>query len=136
MVVTAILFEQISRLIYFNRDGDCRKPPVEKYYKEIFEGHAETPDEVFDKIKRYGECDFKKAEYVYKLVWQIADLVCPMMACLCEQAFVSEYAYAIEYVIKHNGDLPKPEIMILFPMNYPDYKYSEGIAEEIRRYGL
>lgn len=77
---------------------------------------------------------FEQAEHIFRLVWQVADIVCPMMACVCEQAFVSEYAYAIEYVIRHNVEFPKPEITLLFPGNYPDYNYSEGIAEEIREY--
>ena len=34
---------------------------------------------------------------------RIADTVCPMMACMDEQGFVSEYAYAIDYVIKVSG---------------------------------
>lgn len=73
----------------------------------------------------------EKAEHIHKLIWQVADLVCPMMECITEQAFVSEYAYAIEYVIRHDGDLPKPEIGWMFPTNYEDYKYTEGIAKEI-----
>ena len=59
-----------------------------------------------------------------------------MMACVTEQAFVSEYAYAIEYVIKHDGKLLKPEIAELFPTNYPDYDFQSGIAEIIRRFEL
>lgn len=136
IIVTAALLEQISRLVYFGKDGYYCKLPAKTYYKEIFEGYAETPEEVFERIKRYGVSDIEKAKYIYKLVWQVADLVCPMMARSCEQAFVSEYAYAIEYVIKHDGNLPKPEILILFPTNYDDYKYTEGIAEEIRKYEI
>ena len=67
---------------------------------------------------------------------QIADLVCPMMACNVEQAFVSDYAYVIEYVIHHNGDMPKPKILELFPTNYPDYEYDAGIAKTINDYDV
>ena len=49
-----------------------------------------------------------------------------MMACMEEQAFMSEYAYAIDYVIRHDFDLPKPDMVLLFPKNYSDYRYSEG----------
>ena len=35
-------------------------------------------------------------------------------------------SYAIDYVIRHRCDLPKPEIDELFPKNYPDYNYYEG----------
>ena len=55
-----------------------------------------------------------------------------MLACVTEQAFVSEYAYAIEYAARHGGDLPKPEIGTLFPTNYPDYDYTQGVAALIR----
>lgn len=133
IIVAAALFERISRLVYFGKDGYYQKPSVDKYYKEIFEGFAETPEEVYDRIKG-NDVTREKADHIYKLVWQVADLVCPMMACEVEQAFVSEYAYAIEYVIQHNGDLPKPKISILFPSNYADYRYQEGIAETIRNY--
>ena len=133
IIVAASLFERISCLVYYGKEGHYQKPSVENYFKEIFEGFAETPEEVYDRIKRCGVTR-EKADHIYKLVWQVADLVCPMMACEVEQAFISEYAYAIEYVIQHNGDLPKPEISILFPSNYSDYHYQEGIAETIRDY--
>lgn len=55
-----------------------------------------------------------------KKVWQIADVVCPMMACAGEQAFIHEYAFAMDYVIRHRGDLPKPKMTLLFP-DYPNY---------------
>ena len=133
MIVVATLFERISCLVYRGKDGTYRKPPVNVYTREIVEGWVETPEEVFDHVRLYG-VTAEKAEHIYKLVWQIADLVCPMMACPDEQAFVSEYAYAIEYVIQHDGDLPKPEITELFPVNYFDYHYQNGIAETIRKY--
>ena len=133
MILTAILFERISCPVYLGKDGFWRKPPVKKYYYEIFEGWAETPNEIYDRIASRGVTP-ERAKHIHKLVWQIADLVCPMMACDHEQAFVSEYAYAIEYVITHDGDLPKPEIKHIFPENYPDYDYTKGIAEEIGEY--
>lgn len=132
MIAAAALFERMSCLVYRGRDG-YRKPPADMYGKEIFRNWAETPEEVFDRVKAYGVTP-EKAEHICKLVWQVADLLCPMMACITEQAFVSEYAYAIEYVIKHDGDLPAPEIAELFPTNYPDYNYQTGVAETIRRY--
>ena len=42
-----------------------------------------------------------------------------------------KYAYAIEYVLRHDGDLPKPDITHMFPTNHPDYHYDRGIAVEI-----
>ena len=144
MIITAISLHRISRLVYF-KEGRYQKLPIEKYYYYIFEGDAETPEEVCDWIKTLGRnCSWieqygitqEKANHIFKLIWQIADLVCPMMACNVEQAFVSEYAYAIEYVIHHNGDLPKPKILELFPTNYPDYEYDAGIAKTIRDYDV
>ena len=133
IVITAALFERISCLVYYGKEGYYQKPSADKYSREIFKRFAETPEEVYDRIKRYGATR-EKADRIYKLVWQVADLICPMMACVVEQASIGEYAYAIEYVIRHNGDLPRSEISILFPSNYADYRCKEGIAETIRYY--
>ena len=130
IIAAAFLFERISCFVYRGKDGSYRKPPVKKYYREIFKNYAETPEEVFIRTEKYGVSP-EKAEHIHKLIWQTADLICPMIACLSEQAFVSEYAYAIEYVINHNGNLPKPKISCLFPTNYTDYHYNESIAKEI-----
>ena len=134
IIAAAFLLEFVSRLIYRNKNGAYCKLPVEKYYQNIFEGYAEDPDEVFSRAEESGyKITHEKAEHIHKLVWQIADIVCPMIVCTDEQAFVSEYAYAIEYVIRHDGNLQKPEMQGLFPKNYADYRYEEGIAEEMRK---
>ncbi len=135
MIVAASYFERISCPVYLRKDGSARKPAIKTYYDQVFEAWAETPEEIYDRIRNRGVTK-EQAVHIHKLVWQIADLVCPMMACDHEQMFVSEYAYAIEYVIKHDGDLPKPEIKHIFPSNYPDYEYTKGIAEEIQKYEL
>ena len=77
-----------------------------------------------------------ESKQIHKMIWQIADLVCPMLTSMSEQGFVSEYAYAIDYVIRHNGNLEQPVIGHFFPSDYPDYKYDEGIAEEIHEYEI
>ena len=51
---------------------------------------------------------------------------------LLEDKYVASSTYsrcvkAEAYVIKHRCDLPKPEIDELFPRNYPDYHYNEGL---------
>lgn len=135
LVIAAALFERVSCLVYKSKRGVFRKPSAETYKKEIFESWAETPEEVLSHTEKYG-ADSVKAEHIHKLLWRIADLVCPMMACLSEQAFVSEYARAIEYVIERDGDLPKPVISELFPTNYPEYDPSGGIAEVINGYRI
>ena len=130
MLIAAAIFERISCLIYSGSDGLYHKLPEKTYRIELFEDWAETPEEVLGRIRIDGYT-LEKAEHIHKLIWQVADLVCQMMECITEQAFVSEYAYAIAYLIRHDGDLPKPEIGWMFPTNYEDYKYTEGIAKEI-----
>lgn len=135
LLVAAISFERISCLVYRGNDGNYRKPPVEKYTADIFEAFAETPEEIICRLNKY-DVSPSSAEHIHRMIWKISDLICPMMSCISEQAFVSEYAYAIEYVILHDGNLPKPEIPLLFPTNYPDYNYRENIANEIKYYEI
>ena len=133
IVTAAVAFEQVSRLICKNKENKYVKLSVKSYKKEIFESYAENPEEVLWRGERYGVTP-DRAERIFRILCRIADLVCPMMACTCEHAYVSEYAYAIDYVIRHGGELPKPEIKLLFPSNYPDFNYTEGIAKEINEY--
>lgn len=134
VLVTAGYLERISCLVYKDTDGAYKKLSAEKYKKAIFESYAETPHEIYDRIQKYRVSE-TEAELIHKMVWQIADLVCPMIACMSEQAFVSEYAYAIDYVIRHRCDLPKPDIDGLFPRNYPDYNYWEGLlVDKVNEY--
>lgn len=126
-VVAASLLERVSCLVYQGKDGAWRKLPEEAYKKAIFETYTETKEEVAERLSGHGY-----AARAFTTLWRIADLVCPMLACVTEQAFVSEYAYAIEYAVRHGGDLPKPVIGTLFPINYPDYDYTQGVAALIR----
>ena len=134
VLVTASYLERISCLVYKGSDGAYKKLPAEKYKKAIFESCAEFSQEVYEREQTYGG-SATEAERIHKMVWQIADLVCPMIACMWEQAFVSEYAYAIDYVIRHRCDLPKPDINELFPRNYLNYNYREGsLVDKIKDY--
>ena len=133
LIAAALYFERASCPVCQDRDGSIRKPPLKTYYDLLFEGRGETPEEIYGHIAGRGGTP-EQARHIHKLVWQIADLVCPMMACRDEQLFVSEYAYAIDYVIRRNGDLPKPDIKHVFPLNYPDYDYTKGIAAEVQQY--
>ena len=135
LIAAAMQFERISCLGFLDSEGCFRKPDERVYRREIFEGWAETPGEVYDRTSKQGVTT-DMAERIHKIIWKIAALVCPMMACTSEQAFISEYAYAIDYVIRHAGDLPKPEIKELFPVNYEDYNYTEGVADEIRKFWI
>lgn len=67
--------------------------------------------------------------------WDIKDKMLSAQSNMSEQAFVSEYAYAIDYVIRRGRDLPKPDIAELFPRNYSDYNYWEGpLVDKVREY--
>ena len=114
----AAVFERISCLVYVRKDGSVHKPERKTYYERLFGTWAE------EEINAYG-LTAEKAAHVRKLVEQIAELVCPMMACADKQLFDFQYEYAIEYVIRHGGALPKPEIRHVFPTNYPDYQWIE-----------
>ena len=126
VLLTANYLERISCLVYKGKDGEYKKLSENKYKKAIFESYAETPHEIYDRIQKYRVSE-TEAEWIHKMIRQIADLVCPMIACMSEQAFVSEYAYAIDYVTRHGRDLPKPDIAELFPRNYSNYNYWEGL---------
>lgn len=128
IVVAAAFFERVSCLVYGQKDGRYHKLPEKDYRIELFDYWAETPEEVLQLLGKGYKIE--DAEHIHKLIRQVADLVCPMMAC-GQQAFVSDYAYAIEYVVRNDGDLPKPEIKYMFPLNYKNYHSNEGIAEEI-----
>ena len=134
VLVTAGYLERISCLVYKGADGNYKKLSAEKYKEGIFESYAETPQEVYERVQAYGVSE-TEADWIHKMVWQIADLVCPMIACMSEQAFVSEYVYAIDYVIRHRRELPKPDIGTLFPRNYSDYNYWEGLlVDKVNEY--
>lgn len=134
VLLTANYLERISCLVYKGKDGEYKKLSENKYKKFIFEGRVETSREIYDIIQKYRVSE-TEAEWIHKMVWQIADLVCPMIACMSEQAFVSEYAYAIDYVIRRGRDLPKPDIAELFPRNYSDYNYWEGpFVDKVKEY--
>ena len=58
-----------------------------------------------------------------------------IMCCRFHDSGHSIYAYAIDYVIRHRCDLPKPDIDGLFPRNYPDYNYWEGLlVDKVNEY--
>ena len=134
VLLTANDLERISCLVYKGSDGKYKKLSENKYKRAIFESYAETPHEIYDRIQKYRVSE-TEAEWIHKMIRQIADLVCPMIACMSEQAFVSEYAYAIDYVIRHGRDLPKPDIAELFPRNYSDYNYWEGpFVDKVKEY--
>ena len=132
LIVAADCFERVSCLVY-RSGGRFKKPYAEKYKREVFDAWAETPEELRGRIEECGG-DAALTHRCFKTIRRIADIVCPMMACMDEQGFVSEYAYAIDYVIKRGGDLPEPLVRGLFPTNYSDYDYTAGVAETIMKF--
>ena len=130
VVAAAMYLDRASCPVYRAKDGEVKKLPEKEYRKEIFEWFAETPEEIHFRLKDRGVTE-RQAALIHKMVWQIADLVCPPMANTAEQLFLSEYAYAIDYVIRHKGKLEKAVVPFIFPANYPDYHYQEGIAAEV-----
>ena len=49
-------------------------------------------------------------------------------------AIRNEAQQIMRYIAENDGDLPKPEMREIFPINYPDYHYWEGIGEEVSKY--
>ena len=135
LLVSAVILERVASLVYRCWDGKYSKPSPKTYQAELFKPYAESPEEVFGLAAESGATP-ETAEHVHKSLWQIADLVCPMMANVLEHGFVSEYAYAIDYVIRHNGTLPEPEFKhpFLFPTNYENYHYQENVSEGVRAF--
>ena len=50
-----------------------------------------------------------------------------MISCRIEQVFISELAYAADYVISRKGNIESPAFVSysLFPQNYNDFHYEE-----------
>ena len=65
----------------------------------------------------------------------ITALWCGMLSKYGEITFTYEFAYGADYVIRRKGKLPPPEFPesqgLLFPTNYPDFHYWEGIGAHI-----
>ena len=97
LVAAAMQLERISCLGARNSDGPFRKFDEQFYKRFIFKAQAVTPGEVYDRLAEQGvTTDAAECIRIHKIIWKIAALVCPMMACTSEQAFISEYAYAID----------------------------------------
>lgn len=66
-------------------------------------------------------------DYVYNCLQFIELLWCQMISCRIEQVFISELAYAADYVISRKGNIESPAFVSysLFPQNYNDFHYEE-----------
>lgn len=135
VVAAAYTLENLSCLVY-EKGEEFRKLPVRKYRHYVFDSSAESREEFHDYLRRITGQEFplNDVNRIHKAICRIADIVCPMMASMAEQGFVGEYAYTIDYVIRHGESLPKPIMGPLYPTNYKDFHPFEGIGEEVRKY--
>ena len=126
----------LSKLVYRGKSG-IMKLSSESYEKGLFEGITETKEEVARILENYNSrlkgsiaVTDQLTDYTYHCLQLVKALWCTFIACEVEQAYIPEYAYAFEYVIKHKGDLPMPEYNSLrfFPSNYKDFSCTTGIA--------
>lgn len=125
---TCTKFQFLSKLVYRGK-GDIVKLPAERYKKELFDAWMEDEEEISARLQglNLGEVD---SNFVYQCVQPIELLWCQMISCIKEQVFVSELAYAADYILARNGAVPAPEFQQketdLFPTNYENFNYWEG----------
>lgn len=60
-----------------------------------------------------------------------------MISCRIEQVFISELAYAADYVISRKGNIESPAFVShsLFPQNYNDF-IMKNIMKNMMHYGI
>lgn len=115
----------LSRL-WWKSGKEWVKLSAERYDMELFEGKAETQEEVSDILKStFGlESALEMSPGVFHQLKLIRQLWCHMIASTREQVYLSELALALEYVLDRHGDLPDPQFRCegdLFPCNYEDF---------------
>ena len=125
--------ENLSKMVYKGRDG-VKKPSYDLYDHWLFEIRYETKGDIRYILKNYGdkvEIDESETEKIFKMYQTIKMLWLRMVSNVGEIAFLSEYAYAFEYVRSKGADIPLPEYENedIFPCNYDGYDYDRGIAE-------
>lgn len=137
LYVTCSKLYFLSKLVYKSQRGIV-KLPVQTYRQELFLGYLETVEEVADML---GHLRLGKscAAHVYQCLQPMELLLCNMIGCLYERPFLSELAYAVDYVIRRKGKVELPAFnrpSDLFPANYKDFCYHEGIAKDIEKMEL
>lgn len=137
LVCSQLMF--VSRLFYRGKNGPCKLPEKE-YEVDLFEGFTETKEEVRTIIERQKKNDLppeegleELSEYTFDCLLKIRKLWCRMISRDTERPFLSELAYAADYVLKRKGQVPMPVYawgFQMFPDNYEDFDYWKGeIAE-------
>lgn len=120
----------LSKLVYLD-ESKIKKLEEIQYMNNLFNLMELEIDDVIeilrlnnfktansDQLKEILDC-----YNILKLIW------CREIACPYEQIYISELAYAYDYVVKRKGKLPKPEFQgkcSLFPTNYENYNYGES----------
>lgn len=134
LYVTCSKLYFLSKLVYKSQHGIV-KLPIKTYQQKLFIGYLETVGEVADMLGHMC-IDKGRAAYVYKCLQPMELLLCNMIGCLYEQPFISELSYAVDYVIRREGEVEMPKFnrpTDLFPVNYKDFCYNEGIAKDIEK---
>lgn len=119
----------LSKMVYRSQK-DITKLPFKIYKHILFDETIESVEEISDFLS-YKKFDYSDSEYIYKCIQPIELLWCQMIGCRIEQVYISELAYAADYVISRKGEVDPPIFhkYSLFPQNYEDFHYQEGIAE-------
>ena len=128
LLAAAMDLRNISRYVAFI-DGTLTKPDSSLYEEELFTAYMETEDEVKDHLEFWFPDCKVSSEYVFKCLEAMKPLIIRWVSADYEMLFTSEYAYLIDYVIRRKGDVPYPAEG-LFPKNFKDFNYIEGIAKE------
>ena len=122
------------------RKGFSKMP--DKYYENIFISCLENPSEAEDHLRKYNEkhngnieITTELLDHIIKCKTIIASICVHLMKMIDEQFFIGEYAYAFDYVLQKNGELPMPEYgngeynmgkqEPFFPCNYGDFNPEE-----------
>lgn len=136
LITAAMRLAQIDLFVYKGKHNRWKLSP-RSYMQMMFEGSAETREECREILqRRLGyEIGTGIAEYCHNCLWKIIKIVVPMLAVSWEVIYPSEWAYAIDYVIRKKGELPDPIFeRSLFPINYDDFDITKGITPRIQEF--
>ena len=114
--------------------ADSGKEPEQPEVSAPAQEPAWGPEQPGDGAERLG-FQVGDKEGLFRQVERITALWCGMLSKYGEITFTYEFAYGADYVIRRKGKLPPPEFPesqgLLFPTNYLDFHYWEGIGAHI-----
>ena len=119
----------LSKMVYKSNRGIV-KLSFKEYKKYLFDRYIKNEQDIIFWLKNMNlkqvnlSCERRCIDLII-LLW------CQMISCNIEQVFISELGYALDYVMSRRGNIEFPSFTeySLFPQNYNDFKYWEGIAE-------